>query len=60
MAALYRDIGRKLGGSFVNNRSLSVKKTLENLPDYRLTPIGQLSFKKEAAGKLRVFAMVDP
>jgi hypothetical protein len=60
MASLYRDIGRKLKGSFVNNGSLSVKKTLTNLPDYRLTPIGQLSFKKEAAGKLRVFAMVDP
>lgn len=60
MTSLYKDLERKLKGSFVNTGSLSLKKTLQNLPDYRLTPIGQLSFKKEAAGKLRVFAMVDP
>jgi len=32
---------------------------LLQLPNNTLAPLGRLSFKKEAAGKLRIFAMVD-
>jgi hypothetical protein len=52
MITVYRDI-RLL-------KTLSVKSSVPvNDGDYSKVPIGQLSFKKEAAGKLRVFAMVD-
>lgn len=32
---------------------------LLQLPNNTLAPLGRLSFKEEAAGKLRIFAMVD-
>jgi hypothetical protein len=47
-------------------RGLPIKESLEDdlqplldNGDISSLPIGQLSFKEEAAGKLRVFAMVD-
>lgn len=50
MLSVQREVGNLSG--------LSVKR--DNLvDDSGAAPIGQLSFKKEAAGKLRVFAMVD-
>lgn len=36
-----------------------MKPGAQSLSEVTSIPIGQLSFKKEAAGKLRVFAMVD-
>jgi len=48
------------------NSLSSLPKVLEDyesellqLPNNTLAPLGRLSFKEEAAGKLRIFAMVD-
>lgn len=54
--SVYTDLNRYIGeitlSSLLNRCSLEGAK--------RGLPLGKLGFKEEAAGKLRVFAMVDP
>jgi hypothetical protein len=54
-------ISKEIGSSEESKRYFlfNVKTSIPSGTLGQLLPIGQLSFKKEAAGKLRVFAMVD-
>lgn len=46
-------------GRFITDRSEALRELLEITPSVSFDTLGRLALKEEAAGKIRVFAMVD-